>query len=321
MTSFVARRVLQAIPLLILISLIAFAMIQASGDPLAAYTVDASLSSDDIERLRRFYGLDAPVPIQYFNWVRNMLSGNWGTSYYTRESVLDMIRNRLPNTMLLVAISYVITLTLGIVIGITTAIRRYSAFDHVVTGITFVGIAIPSFWLGLLLIIVFSVQFRNWGLPYFPVGGMFDHRVGWSVGQVLWHAVLPATTLSVVMTAKYVRYIRSTIIEQLHLDYVRTARSKGISERGILSRHVLKNALLPLITLIALDVPLLLSGTIVIETVFAWPGMGRLFWSAAERADLPILMATMLFVSLVTVVSNLVADVLYGAVDPRIRYS
>jgi peptide/nickel transport system permease protein len=320
MTSFIARRLLQAIPLMVLISVIAFVLIQASGDPLAAYTVDASLTSDDIERLREFYGLNAPVPIQYFNWIRNMLTGNWGTSYYTRENVSDMIRNRLPNTLILVAISYGITLVLGVIIGIATAVRRYSLFDHLVTGVTFVGIAIPSFWLGLLLIILFSVQFRNWGLPYFPVGGMFDHRVGWSVGQVLWHSVLPAATLSVVMTAKYVRYVRSSIIEQLDLDYVRTARAKGIPERAVLRKHVLKNALLPLITLIALDVPLLLSGTIVIETVFAWPGMGRMFWSAAERADLPVLMATMLLVSLITVIANLLADVAYGAVDPRIRY-
>lgn len=305
---------------MVLISVIAFVLIQASGDPLAAYTVDASLTSDDIERLREFYGLNAPVPIQYFNWIRNMLTGNWGTSYYTRENVSDMIRNRLPNTLILVAISYGITLVLGVIIGIATAVRRYSLFDHLVTGVTFVGIAIPSFWLGLLLIILFSVQFRNWGLPYFPVGGMFDHRVGWSVGQVLWHSVLPAATLSVVMTAKYVRYVRSSIIEQLDLDYVRTARAKGIPERAVLRKHVLKNALLPLITLIALDVPLLLSGTIVIETVFAWPGMGRMFWSAAERADLPVLMATMLLVSLITVIANLLADVAYGAVDPRIRY-
>jgi peptide/nickel transport system permease protein len=319
-STYLVHRLIQAVPLLLIISVVAFAMIQATGDPLAAYTVDASLTADDMSRLRSHYGLDSPLPIQYLNWVGNMLTGNWGTSYYTREHVLDMILRRLPNTLLLVAVSYTLTLVVALFVGITTAVRQYSWYDHLVTSVTFVGIAVPSFWLGLMLIVVFSVQFRNWGLPYFPVGGMFDHRVGQTVPQVLWHVVLPALTLSFVMTARYIRYVRSAMLEELHQDYVRTARSKGLRERTLLVKHALKNALLPLITLVALDVPLLLSGTIVIETIFAWPGMGRLFWSAAERTDIPVLMATMLFVSVLTVLSNLVADLLYAAADPRIRY-
>jgi peptide/nickel transport system permease protein len=172
-----------------------------------------------------------------------------------------------------------------------------------------------------LLIVVFAVKSKAAGLPYFPVGGMYDQRVGETIPQVLWHAVLPAGTLAVVVTARYVRYIRAAILEQIRLDYVQTARAKGLRERLILRRHVFKNALLPLITLIALDVPSLLSGTIVIESIFAWPGMGRLFWSAAERTDIPVLMATMLIVATLTVLSNLLADVFYAVVDPRIHYS
>jgi peptide/nickel transport system permease protein len=316
----VIRRLLQAIPLLLIVSFIAFAIVQATGDPLAAYTVDASLTSEDIARLRKQYGLDQPMPLQYVSWLGNLLTGNWGTSYYTRENVIDMILDRLPNTLLLVGISYSVILALATVLGIISAVRQYSLIDHLITATSFVGIAIPSFWLGLMLIVVFAVQSKAAGLPYFPVGGMFDQRVGQTLPQVLWHVVLPAVTLAVVVTARYVRYIRSAILEQIQVDYVRTARSKGLAERVVLLRHVFKNALLPLITLVALDVPSLLSGAIVIETIFAWPGMGRLFWSAAERTDIPVLMATMLLVAVLTIVANLIADVLYAVADPRIRY-
>jgi peptide/nickel transport system permease protein len=309
------------VPLLLIISFIGFAIVQATGDPLAAYTVDASLTSDDIARLRAHYGLDRPLPVQYLTWLRNMATGNWGTSYYTREDVVDMVLDRLPNTLILVAISYTVILSSAIVLGVVSAVRQYSLLDHLITGVSFVGIAIPSFWLGLMLIVVFSVKTKAAGLPYFPVGGMYDQRVGETVAQVLWHAVLPAFTLAVVVTARYVRYIRAAILEQIRLDYVQTARAKGLRERLVLRRHVFKNALLPLVTLIALDVPSLLSGTIVIESIFAWPGMGRLFWSAAERTDIPVLMATMLIVATLTVLSNLLADVLYAVVDPRIHYS
>jgi peptide/nickel transport system permease protein len=321
MTAYLIRRLLQAIPLLLFISIIGFAIIQATGDPLAAYTVDASLTGDDIARLRARYGLDQPLPIQYIHWLGNMLKGDWGTSYYTREPVSTMVLNRLPNTLLLVGISYFFTLLIAVVLGVISAVRQYSAVDHLVTGVSFVGLAMPSFWLGLMLIVLFSVRFKAWGLPYFPVGGMFDHRVGYSISQVLWHVVLPAFTLSFVMVARYTRYIRSSMLEQIRLDYIRTARSKGLKESTILFRHAFKNVLLPLITLIGLDIPVLLSGTIVIESIFAWPGMGRLFWSSAERTDIPVLMATLMFVAVLTVFSNLIADLFYAIADPRIRYS
>ncbi|MEM7124751.1 MAG: ABC transporter permease [Chloroflexota bacterium] len=321
MGNYISRRLLQAIPLLLFISFIMFMIIQATGDPLAAYTVDASLTSEDIARLKAKYGLDQPAPIQYLNWLRNMATGNWGTSYFTRESVVDMVLERLPNTLVLVAISYTLILVLAIVLGIATALRQYSIFDHVVTALSFVGIAMPSFWLGLMLIYLFSVQFKSLGLPSLPVGGMYDLEVGKTAPQVLRHAILPAVTLSVVVCARYIRYIRSEVLEQLHLDYVNTAKAKGLRQYTILMRHVFKNVLLPLITLIGLDLPNFLSGTIVIETIFAWPGIGRLFWSAAERTDIPVLMAVMLFVAIMTVFFNLLADILYAAVDPRINYS
>lgn len=321
MTAYVVQRLIQAVPVLLIVSLIGFMIIQMTGDPLAAYTVDASLTGDDIARLRAKYGLDKPVPIQYLNWLKNMLTGDWGRSFYTKEKVIDMVFAWLPNTLILVSVSYTLTLSVAIALGIITAVRQYSILDHVITALSFIGIATPSFWMGLMLIIGLAVRSKAAGLPYLPVGGMFDHRVGKTIPQVLWHVILPAFTLSFVMTARYIRYIRSTILEELHLDYVRTAHSKGLREWVVLLRHVLRNALIPLITLIGLSIPGLLSGTIVIESMFAWPGMGRLFWRAAERVDIPILMALLMLVSVLTVLSALITDILYAAVDPRIRYT
>ena len=321
MRTYILKRVLQAIPLLLLISFIVFLSIQATGDPLAAYTVDASLTSDDIARLKAKYGLDQPVPIQYLNWLKNMATGNWGTSYFTREDVVDMIRERLPNTLILFAVSYGLILIVALILGILTAVRQYSLLDYTVTALSFLGIATPSFWLGLMLIYLFAVRLKAWGLPSLPVGGMYDLSEGKTFIEVSRHVILPALTLSVVVCARYVRYIRSSILEQLQLDYVRTAAAKGLRSRTVLFRHVLKNVLLPLVTLVGLDLPNFLSGTIVIESIFAWPGVGRLFWSAAERTDIPVLMAVMLFVAVMTVLFNLIADIFYAVVDPRISYS
>jgi peptide/nickel transport system permease protein len=321
MSAYIVRRLLQTIPIILIISLFGFVLIQATGDPLAAYTVDASLSGEDIARLRAKYGLDQPVPIQYLNWLKNLFTGDWGRSFYTKKLVFDMVLETLPNTLLLVTVSYTLTLIVAVVLGIITAVRQYSALDHGITVVSFIGIATPDFWMGLLLITAFAVQPKAAGLPYMPVGGMFDHRVGKTVPQVTWHVILPAFALSFSMAARYIRYIRSSILEELNLDYVRTARSKGMKERLVMGRHVLKNALLPLLTLIGLNIPNLLSGTIVIESMFAWPGMGRLFWTAASRVDIPILMAMLMFVSVLTVFSAVLTDILYAVVDPRIRYS
>lgn len=321
MRNYILKRVVQAVPLLLLISFVVFLSIQATGDPLAAYTVDASLTSDDIARLKVKYGLDKPVPIQYLNWLKNMATGNWGTSYFTRESVVSMFAERLPNTLILFAVSYVFILVVALILGILSAVRQYSVLDHTVTAFSFLGIAAPSFWLGLMLIYLFAVRLKAWDLPYLPVGGMYDLNVGKTFSEVARHVVLPSVTLSVVVCARYIRYIRSSILEQLQLDYVRSAKAKGLRPVTVLFRHVLKNVMLPLITLVGLDLPNFLSGTIVIESIFAWPGVGRLFWSAAERTDIPVLMAIMLFVAFITVLFNLCADILYAVVDPRIKYS
>jgi peptide/nickel transport system permease protein len=320
MARYAARRLIEAVPLLLLVSIILFAIIQLTGDPLAAYTVDATLTGEDIARLRQHYGLDQPVPVQYLRWLGNMLTGNWGTSFVSNLPVADLIGQRLPNTLLLVGSSYSIILTVAIVLGVYTAVHQYSLADNVVTTIAFIGISIPSFWLGLLLLIFFAVQMRSLGLPYFPAGGMYDLAVGPTVPQVLWHLVLPSITLATVVTAGYIRYIRASMLEVIGHDYVRTARAKGLAERVVLRRHAFKNAAIPLVTLMGLDLPRFLSGAVVVESIFAWPGMGRLFWEEAQRTDIPVLMAVLVFSSAMVVIGNLLADVGYAYLDPRIRY-
>ena len=320
MARYLARRLVQTVPLLLLISIIGFGIIQLTGDPLAAYTMETALSGEDIARLRAYYGLDQPVYVQYLNWLGNLARGDWGTSYVAHRPVLDLILQRLPNTLMLVAASYALILTVSIVLGIYTAIRQYSWVDHLVTGLAFVGISIPSFWLGLILLVVFAVSTRNLGLPYFPAGGMYDLSVGPTVPQVLWHLVLPAVTLATVVTANYIRYIRASMLEVLHNDYIRTARAKGLHNGVILRRHAFRNAAIPLVTLIGLDLPRFLSGSLVVEAIFAWPGLGRLFWEHAERTDIPVLMAIMMLTAAMVVFFNLLADVAYAFLDPRIRY-
>jgi peptide/nickel transport system permease protein len=317
---YVARRAIEAIPLLVLISVILFSIIQISGDPLAAYTVDSTLTSEDILRLRHYYGLDQPVPIQYLRWLGSVLTGDWGTSFISNVPVTQLIAQRLPNTVLLVATAYSIVLAAAVVLGTYTAVHQYSAIDHLVTTLAFVGISIPSFWLGLLLLIFFAVGTRNLGLPYFPAGGMYDLAIGPTIPQILWHLVLPAVTLATVVAAGYIRYVRASMLEVIGQDYVRTARAKGVGEALVLRRHAFKNAAIPLVTLMGLDLPRFLSGSVVVESIFAWPGMGRLFWEEAQRTDIPVVMAVLMFTSVLVVIFNLLADIGYAYLDPRIRY-
>jgi len=320
MGRYIAGRAVEALPLLLLVSIILFVIIQLTGDPLAAYTVDSTLTGEDLVRLRHYYGLDQPVPIQYVRWLGNVLTGNWGTSFVSNMSVADLIAQRLPNTVLLVVGAYSIILVAAVVLGTYTAVHQYSPFDHVITTLAFVGISIPSFWLGLLLLIFFAVQTRNLGLPYFPAGGMYDLAVGPTLPQVLWHLVLPSITLATVIAAGYIRYVRASMLEVIRQDYVRTARAKGLSEAVVLRRHAFKNAAIPLVTLMGLDLPRFLSGSVVVESIFAWPGMGRLFWEEAQRTDIPVLMAVLMFTSVLVVLFNLLADIGYAYLDPRIRY-
>jgi len=319
MLRYIVRRLLISIPVLIGVSLIAFLLVQASGDPMAVYNSNPHISAEDLARLEKTYGFDKPVGVQYLYWLRSTLKGDWGQSFLTHQDVLTMIGQRLGNTLILMGTSLVVTLVISLSLGIYTATHQYSFGDYTITGLSFFGYAMPSFWFGLMLIIVFAVKTKELGLPYLPAAGMYSIRGDRTFGQLLLHLVLPVTVLSLSSVAKYTRYLRSSMLEVIQQDYIRTARAKGVSERAILWKHAFRNAVIPLITLIMLDIPFMFSGALITEQVFAWPGMGRMYWEHANWVDYPVLMGVILLVSVMVVLCNLIADVSYAIIDPRIR--
>lgn len=342
MTRYVIRRLLQAIPLLLLISIIIFLLANAMGDPLASFGGRRRIRSSDRERLTRQLGLDKPLVVQYAIWLvgndwmgvdldgdgvpdskgtrKGILRGDWGKSFMEKRPVIDLIAERLPNTLLLMLTCEVVIVVFSLLIGIYSALRQYSVIDHVITGLSFIGYSMPIFWIALMSMYIFAVQFKKWGLPYLPTVGRYDLSVGPTVSQITRHLILPVASISIISIAGYTRYIRSCMIDVMHEDYIRTARAKGLAERLILFRHALKNASLPLVTLVGLDLPLLLGGAVVTESIFAWPGMGRLYWDAAQDTDIPVLMGVLMLIAVAVVVFQLITDITYTFLDPRIRY-
>ncbi|HLQ61467.1 MAG TPA: ABC transporter permease [Candidatus Acidoferrales bacterium] len=317
MARFTARRLLQAIPLLLGISVISFLILNAvPGGPLSVYENSPTITPEDLQRLEHSLGLDQPIYVRYLSWLTHFLSGDWGYSYSTQQPVLAMIGERLPNTAYLMACVYLVTLLIAIPVGAYTALRQYSVGDYVATGLTFAGVSLPTFWLGLLLIIAFGLDLR-----FFPLGGLASPGASFDLGDRLRHLVLPVATLSVVGVAHYSRYLRASMLETLTQDYVRTARAKGLFERAVVLRHALRNAAIPLVTVAALDLPELFAGALVTEQIFGWPGMGRLFWDAATRSDYPVLMGILSVSAALIILANLLADLVYAGLDPRIRYS
>jgi peptide/nickel transport system permease protein len=320
MSRYVLRRLAEAVPLLLLITIAVFVVLQLlPGGPLAVYASDPSLSADDLERLKEHFGLNDPIPVRYVKWLLTMGQGDLGYSLVTHQPVVTMIGDRLPNTLYLQAIALLVTLAIALPVGVISAVRQYSWLDHVATLFAFVGHAVPTFWSGLLVIIIFAVQFHEWGLPSLPASGMTT--LGGDGGPLdrLAHLVLPVSVLSLFNAAHYTRYVRSSMLDVLHNDYVRTARAKGLAEVVLIWRHALKNAALPVITVITLDLPVLFSGAVVVESIFAWPGMGRLFLESALRFDYAVLMGVVSIAAALVIGSTLLADLLYGWLDPRIR--
>ncbi len=317
MGRYVIRRLLQALPLLLAISAVSFTILKVTpGGPLAAYEGNPNFTDADRVRLEHAFGLDQPIPIQYIAWLGQFLTGDWGYSFAAHQPVLSLITERLPNTLYLMGTVFVTVLLLAIPIGVIAAVKQYSWFDHVVTGATFAFLSTPTFWLGLLLIIVFGLQLR-----LFPLGGIQTAGKPFDVLDRLHHLVLPVATIALVQLGSHVRYLRASMLETIGQDYMRTARAKGLAERVVVLRHGLKNAAIPLVTVVALDVPELFVGALVTEQIFGWPGMGRLFWDAATRSDYPVIMGILTVSSTLIVLANLFADVVYGYLDPRIRFS
>jgi peptide/nickel transport system permease protein len=269
--------------------------------------------------MRRNLGLDQPVQERYFIWLKSLLQGDLGVSFANGTPVLDRILSVIPNTLLLSFLSVALALIIAIPIGILGAVKRNSAFDRIATTLSVAGFAVPTVWLGLMLIILFSVKFREWGFVSLPVGGVRDLRGDGGLGDRIEHLILPVAALTIPQLAGWVVYIRSAMLEVIQQDYVRTARSKGLRQRVVLIRHAFRNALLPLITLVGLGIPELLGGALIVENVFAYPGMGRLTISAVTEADFPVVMGTTLLFAVLVIIGNLLADVLYVVFDPRIR--
>jgi peptide/nickel transport system permease protein len=343
MSRYIIRRLLQAIPLLVIISVLLFVLMRSTGDPVATMGGRRALRPEDRERLSRQLGLDKPLFVQYLYWLvgndwtkvdldgdgvpetpgnrKGVLRGEFGKSLVSRgREAWDIIWERLPNTLLLMIPSEVIVVLFSLAIGVYSALRQYSLTDHLVTTFSFVGYSMPIFFIALVSMYIFAVQFKRWGLPYLPTVGMFDPQVGKSPSQVALHMVLPLFSMTLITVAGYSRYVRSQMLEVISQDYIRTARAKGLQERAVIFLHALKNAALPLVTIVGLDIPLLLGGAIVTERIFAWPGMGRLFLDHVSRADTPVVMGILMLISLAVVLSQLVTDIVYAWLDPRIRY-
>jgi peptide/nickel transport system permease protein len=316
MAAFITRRVLQMVPLLFGITVVLFAVIQAApGGPEGALLESGRfIDPEVIEAYRERLGVDRPVPVQYARWLSGALRGDLGISFSTTRPVGEMILERLPATLELMGASFLLAALVALVLGVFSALRQYSLFDHLGTGMSFLGIAMPVFWFALILQLVFGV----W-LGWLPVAG--TETVGASsLGDHLAHLILPTVVLSFRSIAGWSRYLRSSLLGVLRADYVRTARAKGLAEATVVGVHAVRNALIPVLSVMALDLAGLFSGAVITETVFAWPGIGRMFVQAMFARDYPLLMGILLLGSVMVIVFNLVADILYGALDPRIRY-
>ena len=343
MSRYIIRRILQAIPLLLIISVLLFTLMINTGDPLATMGGRRATRPEDRERLSRQLGLDQPIYKQYLFWLfgndwnkvdmdgdgiaetpgirKGVLRGDFGNSLVSRgKPSLELIMERLPNTLILMIPAEIIVIAVSLAVGVYSALRQYTLIDHVITGISFIGYSMPIFFIALVSMYIFGVNFKRWGLPYLPTVGMFDPKVGKTTIQVLLHMVLPIFSLTVITAAGYSRFVRSQMLEVITEDYIRTARAKGLPERMVIAGHALKNAALPLVTIIGLDIPLLLGGAVVTESIFAWPGMGRLFLDHLSRSDTPVVMGILIMISVAVILSQLVTDVIYAWLDPRIRY-
>lgn len=321
MTTFILRRLAQMVPLVLLVTFITFGLINAAGSPVAGLEINPRVRPEDVARIKENLGLNEPWTTRYFVWLGNLLQGDLGISFVNSRPVLDQILNVLPNTLLLTGISVLVAIAVALPIGIYSAVRRNSLFDRITTIGAVAGFAVPSVWLGLLLIILFAVKFREWGLPYsFPVGGMRELRGESGFLDRVEHLILPVTALVIPQIASWTRYIRSSMLEIIRQDYVRTAEAKGLRERSVLYAHAFRNALLPLITLVGLSLPELFGGALIVENIFAWNGMGRLAYESIAKNDHSLVVGTTLFFAVLTILGNLVSDILYAVFDPRIRY-
>ena len=325
MLGYLVRRLLGAIPLLLgILTIIFFVVNLAPGDPTARF-FNPNVSPEVIEQMRRNLGLDQPLHIQYGKWLWSFLRGDFGYSFGQMRPIGDILPEVLWNTLQLTLVSLVVIFVVGMLIGIVQAVRQYSVLDNVLTFVALFFYSMPSFWFALMLILVFSLRAGQEGwLVQFPASGMtsIDYEymtLGERIVDRMRHLLMPAIALGIGSAAGVARYMRNSMLEVIHQDFIRTARAKGLSERAVVFKHALRNALIPIITLLGLYIPFLLSGAVLVETIFAWPGMGRAIVEAILARDYPMVMATSFVIASLVVAGNLLSDILYAVVDPRIR--
>ncbi|MFN3430503.1 MAG: ABC transporter permease [Candidatus Sericytochromatia bacterium] len=341
MGRYIVRRLLIAVPLLIGVSLILYFLMRlAPGGPEAVYGQNPHMRAEDIERLKALMGLNDPIHVAYGKWLWQFVQGNLGNSLFTGRSVGEMLLERIPNTVVLMGGSLVLSLVIGVTFGVISAIKQYSKFDYAVTTFAFFGYSMPTFWFGILMMMVFAANdytislgghtftFGHW----LPAAGMFSAGFEGglpelmkaptlaAVGDLLLHMILPTAVLCIVSIASWSRFSRSSMLEVIRMDYIRMARAKGLSEQTVIGKHALRNAMIPIITIVALAIPSLFAGAVITEQIFAWPGVGRLFIDSLGKSDYPVVMAIMFISATLVVLSNLLADILYAALDPRIRF-
>lgn len=324
MLNYIVKRLLLSVPLVLgIITMTFFVARLAPGDPMDMYLErqqKRQVDPDVIERLRQRYGLDQPVHVQYVTWVRNFARGDFGESFRRRRPVRDILAEAIPYTLQLTLLAIILDALIGVTLGIISAVKQYSKLDKTVTVGSLIVYAIPSFWLALMLIMVFSVNL-GW-LPTSQTRSM-NYEDLTAIGKLLdraWHLVLPVFVMGVAGAAGTARYMRSRLLEVLNEEYIMAARARGFSEKTVIVKHALRNAMIPIVTIYGMSLPFLLGGATIIETIFSWPGMGRLTVDAVGGRDYPILMATVTVAAVLTVLGNLLADIAYAAVDPRVSY-
>jgi peptide/nickel transport system permease protein len=316
---YIIRRVVTAIPTLIAISMVIFAILAlAPGDPLSDLALNPSVPPEVRQRIRENLGLEDPIPVRYTKWATSLFSGDFGYSFRTRAPVIDLIKQRLPTTLYISGSAFLLSVLIAIPIGVLSAVKQYSVFDNVATTLAFIGFSLPTFVTGLLFILLFTNKL-GW-LPSI-YRSTIDAEGFAGVWARIKQAIMPVTVLGLFQAATLMRFVRASMLENIHQDYVRTARSKGLNERAVIGRHALRNALIPVVTIIALSLPGVITGAVITEQIFRIPGMGALLISSIQNNDTPVVMTITFLFSILVVFFNLVADVVYGILDPRIKYS
>ena len=322
MRNYIIRRLLQLIPLLLIISFFIFMTLSLTGNSLRSLVAgNPRITPEIIQKLERIYGMDKPLLVRYFYWLKAFVTGQWGYSREYHDSVLFLIRTRMSITLSLMGLSFLISVAVAIPVGVYSALKQYSFLDYAATGLAFFGMAMPVFWFGLMLMLLFGVK-----LGWLPIGGystqgMDTVNIFMRFLDHLKYLIMPAIVLGLQGMASWTRYTRSSLLEVLRMDYVRTARAKGLPERTVIYKHALRNALIPVITLLMLSIPGLFSGAVLTETVFSMFGIGRLLYTAIITSDTFLSMSTLMVLAILVVICNFAADLLYAIVDPRIKYS